>query len=203
MIQDPSFKKFEQAIAKRSVERSKKGNIQNWTDAGYSLFSSQGPSVIQIERLARVLGKNKSGFYYFFSDRESFLECLMKEHGARMNYLTDQIRSIRFFDPEYLHLLIEHKETFFFQVQLVRNQETELYNTTRNVFNSRISAAVLPVWSDYLDAPVELADKLWGMTRDTLYCRATVNNFGFDWLREFIREAKYIVDFQRSRTMVG
>lgn len=192
---------MELEIVGRSVEHGKKGSIQTWMDAGYTIFSLEGPSSIQIERLARYLNKNKSGFYYFFKDREFFLECLMKEHVGRLNSITSQIREVRHFDPEYFELLIKYKEEFFFQIQLMKNRETELFNTVLNIFNTRISAAVIPVWSDYLDTSVEVADKLWGMTRDTLYCRATGANFSFVWLRELASEARQIVNFQNSRAM--
>jgi AcrR family transcriptional regulator len=188
-------------IVGKSVEHGKRGSIQAWLDAGYSIFSSEGPASIQTERLARHLNKNKSGFYYFFKDREFFLESLMEEHLGRLNSMTNQIRQIRHFDPEYLEFLIEYKEVFFFQIQLMKNRETELFNTVLNIFNRQICAAVIPVWSDYLNTPIDVADKLWGMTRDSLYCRATATNFNFTWLRQLASEARLIVNFQNSQAM--
>lgn len=192
---------MEVEIVGRSVEHGKKGSVQIWMDAGYTIFASEGPSSIQIERLARHLNKNKSGFYYFFKDREFFMECLMKEHLRRLNSMTIRIREIRLFDPEYVDFLLEHREEFFFQVQLTKNREEESFNSILEVFNQRISAAVLPVWSDYVEAPIELADRLWGMTRDALYCRATASNFNFGWLRGQVNEARQLVHVQNPQAI--
>src|SRR5690606_3593500 len=192
---------MELKIAGGFAAHGKKGSIETWMDAGYGIFSSEGPASIQVERLARCLNRNKSGFYYFFKDREVFLESLMDEHLRRLNSMTLQIRQIRHFDPEYLEFLIQHKEAFFFQIQLMKNRETGLFSSVLDIFNQRICAAVIPVWSDYLDASIEVADKLWGMTRDSMYCRATAANFNFSWLRELAGEARLIVNFQDSQAM--
>lgn len=180
----------------------KKGRMQSWVKEGYSIFSKEGPASIQVERLARNLKKNKSGFYYFYKDRESFLDGLMQEHLDRLNSLTFQIREVRQFEPEYLNLLTEHREVLFFQIQLVKNRETELFNRTLSQFNSRITTAILPVWSDYVEASMEISEKLWGMTRDSMYCRATQDNFDYDWFVDLVSNAKLIANYQNSQTEV-
>jgi hypothetical protein len=48
-----------------NMTNSKK-TIQGWLDVGYKIFAHEGPEGIQVERLARILGVNKSGFYHFF-----------------------------------------------------------------------------------------------------------------------------------------
>ena len=129
------------------------------------------------------------------------MECLMNEHLVRLNALTYRIREIRKFDPEYFAFLVEHKEVFFFQVQLVKNREIELFNSILNRFNARIAGAVIPIWSDYLESTIEVADKLWGLFRDAMYCRSTRDNFTCDWLADLMSEAKLIVSNQNSSAM--
>ncbi|OOG74832.1 TetR/AcrR family transcriptional regulator [Algoriphagus sp. A40] len=192
---------MEIGIVRKTGEHGKKGSLQSWVEEGYSIFSSEGPSSIQIERVARNLNKNKSGFYYFFKDRDNFLECLMNEHLDRLNSLAFQIRGIKQFEPDYLNLSIDHLEVFFFQIQLVKNRETTLFQNTLSRFNSRISAAVIPVWSDYLEVSIEVAEKLWGLTRDALYCRASKENFTYNWLLDLVNEAKLIGSYQNSPTL--
>jgi AcrR family transcriptional regulator len=53
-----------------------------WIENGYALFAQDGLDGIQVERLAKMVSLNKSGFYHYFGDRESFLEELMKHHYA-------------------------------------------------------------------------------------------------------------------------
>ena len=181
--------------------RGRKGSMQTWVEEGYAIFSLEGPSSIQVERVARSLGKNKSGFYYFFKDRERFVDCLMSEHLGRLNSITRQIREIQYFDPEYIHLLIEHREAFLFQIQLLRNREVGLFENISDQFSAKISAAVIPVWSDYLDASIEVANRLWSMTREAISSRATKDSFTFGWLLDVVSEAKLIASCQSSQTV--
>jgi len=51
-----------------------------WIESGYNQFASEGLEGIQVERLARITGLNKSGFYHYFGDRETYLEKLMAHH---------------------------------------------------------------------------------------------------------------------------
>ena len=125
----------------------------------------------------------------------------MSEHIARLNFITRQIREIQYFDPEYIHLLIEHREAFLFQIQLLRNREVGLFENISDQFSARISAAVIPVWSDYLDVSVEVADRLWSMTREAISSRATKDSFTFGWLLDVVSEAKLIASCQSSQTV--
>ncbi|OOG76545.1 TetR/AcrR family transcriptional regulator [Algoriphagus sp. A40] len=177
----------------KALELGRKGSYQIWMDAGYAIFSEEGPSGIQVERLARDLDKNKSGFYHFFGDKEAFFELLMKEHLGRLDLLSYQIRRIKDFDPEYIQFLMENRETVLFQIQLVRHRENPLFAKTMNQFSERATAAVLPVWSSYLGTSVTISGKLWGIIRDTFYSRVTPDNFNFEWMSELSREVKNLI----------
>ncbi|GAB3226605.1 TetR/AcrR family transcriptional regulator [Algoriphagus aestuariicola] len=176
----------------------KRGSIQNWIDKGYGIFASEGLSSIQIERIARSMKKNKSGFYYFFKDRESFIDALMSEHLSRLDSLTYQIREASDFQPDFF---LDHKEVFFFQIQLVKNREVELFDEVLNHFNTRIAAAIIPIWSDYLESSIEVADKLWGLTRDAIFCRARQESFTQDWLLGLMAEAKLVAGYHQPQLL--
>ncbi|HMG91387.1 MAG TPA: helix-turn-helix domain-containing protein [Chryseolinea sp.] len=51
--------------------------IEIWLKAGYKLLGREGMEGVKIERIARVLNLNKSGFYYYFKTMEGFLTCLL------------------------------------------------------------------------------------------------------------------------------
>lgn len=178
----------------KTLALGRKGSYQQWMDAGYAIFSEEGPAGIQVERLARELDRNKSGFYHFFGDRENFFELLMKEHLGRLDLLSFQIRGIKNFDPEYIQLLMANREIVLFQMQLVRNRENPLFGNTMEQFSVRVTSAVLPVWSNYLGTSPAISGKLWGIIRDTFYSRVTSDNFNFDWISELSREVKNLVN---------
>jgi AcrR family transcriptional regulator len=51
-----------------------------WTEEGYNIFAKEGLDAIQVERLARILHLNKSGFYHYFGDLEGYCVELIKMH---------------------------------------------------------------------------------------------------------------------------
>ncbi len=120
------------------------------------------------------------------------MECLMQEHLERLDSITYEIRGIRDFEPDYMNLMVAHREVVFFQIQLVKNREVEQFREVLDRFNLRIAGAVIPIWSDYLESSIEVADKLWAFTRDAIYCRATRESFTLKWLMELMGEAKLV-----------
>jgi AcrR family transcriptional regulator len=52
------------------MEKAK--NSSAWTEVGYALFAEEGLDGIQVERLARILKLNKSGFYHYFRDLDGY-----------------------------------------------------------------------------------------------------------------------------------
>ena len=52
---------------------TKSNTSQKWIEAGYERFAHEGPHGIQVERLARIIGVNKSGFYHYLVIMKSLL----------------------------------------------------------------------------------------------------------------------------------
>jgi AcrR family transcriptional regulator len=46
--------------------------INTWIKAGYKLLGTEGMDGIKVERLARILDLNKSGFYHYFGTMEFY-----------------------------------------------------------------------------------------------------------------------------------
>ena len=63
------------------MEKHKNSSV--WTEEGYCLFAKEGLHGIQVERLARILGLNKSEFYHYFGDIEGFCYALVLLHKKR------------------------------------------------------------------------------------------------------------------------
>lgn len=176
----------------QSGEKREKRSTKSWMDVGYQVFSEEGPTAIQIERLARQLEINRTGFYLFLGDTKSHLEFLMTEHLSRVEDLIDQIQGINLRDPHYFQILEGHKETVFFQVQLVKNREVELFANTLQQVNRRISEAVVPLWKEYLNLPDDLSSETLETIRELFYTRITPENFSSSWFADFAREARVV-----------
>ena len=73
---------------------------QKWINAGYQQFALEGLDGILVERMARILNLNKSGFYYYFGDRDFYLEQLLKFHLTQGEGVAVEMRMMtRFWRP--------------------------------------------------------------------------------------------------------
>ena len=164
-----------------------------WLDLGYELFSEEGHEGLQVERLSRILGKNKSGFYHFFRSKEIYLEKLMQMHVEKEETLIPKFTGLPEISGRFLDLLVDNKQTILFQTHLVKNRDTKLFQDTYFQVNRMIEMAVQPIWVKYLGVSDEVAMKYWGIIRDTFYARVTSKTFNQVWLSEFMNEAKSIL----------
>ncbi len=90
-----------------------KENREKWIKEGYSLLAKEGPAGIQVERLARIIGVNKSGFYHHFGDRDCYLEELKRYHENLTKKFTSEVIHLKHFDPDYFEVLVEYKFIFY------------------------------------------------------------------------------------------
>lgn len=93
--------------------------IDTWLKAGYELLGKEGTEGIKIEQLARTLDLNKSGFYYYFGNMETFVKGLLQYHVQIAKDLVPEIAKCNTIDPDLLNVIIQHKEFFLVESQLV------------------------------------------------------------------------------------
>lgn len=169
-------------------------NLSAWAEAGYALFAAEGIDGIQIERLARILQLNKSGFYHYFGDLDVFyLELLALHQKKAVTYMND-LRKIKSIDPEYLEFIVKHKVSVMFQVQLIRMNESASLRVAEMIDQEQVNI-LRDVWSKYLgvyDNP-GLAMRYFVMVRDMCYARISIKNISAPLLRELIAEAKALM----------
>jgi AcrR family transcriptional regulator len=180
-------------------------NISNsykiWIEAGYNQFAIAGLEGIQVERLARITNLNKSGFYHYFGNRETFLEQLMKHHYSVAITLTNELHQLQQIDPDLFNVLIKYRTPVIAHMQLVRNRHhTLLYEHYQKV-NKLVDLVITPSWASYLGMPdnLALAHRYFEQARDAFYSRISFENMNEVFLREFFQEAKMLVtEIQRS-----
>src|SRR6478736_6287569 len=98
----------------------KLGNALTWTQQGYTLFAEEGLDGIQVERLARILQLNKSGFYHYFGDMEVYWTTLLDYHKQLAEIHFDNLRAMKTIEPELFHIMVDRKVSVMFQMQLLR-----------------------------------------------------------------------------------
>jgi AcrR family transcriptional regulator len=175
------------------LEKSK--NVLLWTEKGYSLFAEEGLDGIQVERLARILQHNKSGFYHYFGDMEVYCAELLRLHEQKCDSYLNEISHIKTIDPEYFQIVVAYKVSALFQMQLYRCKNNPAFYNAAEMIDQREDVILRGLWSDYLgfgDNP-DLAMRYFALVRDMFYSRVSLQNLTYEFQRKLATEATMLV----------
>lgn len=173
----------------------KSNSYSSWIKVGYDQFAREGLEGIQVERLARIVQLNKSGYYHYFGKQDCYMNDVMKFHLTRVNQVALALKSTRQFDPEFIQLIIQNKTTFMVHMQLLRNRHDYFLSSCYKEGNEIIDQALLPVWSPFIGLPhnPELAMRYLDMVRDIFYSRITNACLNENYLRNFFQDARIFI----------
>jgi AcrR family transcriptional regulator len=170
--------------------QSKSKNQTNWLTIGYQLFGEDGPEGIQVERLARMLQLNKSSFYHFFVNKEIFIEELLQMHKRIADKMIEDTYKLDSFDPGFINLMMQYKDSILFHRQLIRNSQILVYKMTFDDINFKMDQAILPLWKYEINLSKESAFTLFEIIRDSFYSRMNPKNMSTDTIRSVVNESK-------------
>lgn len=167
-----------------------------WIKAGYELFAQEGPEGIQIERLARILDLNKSGFYHYFGNHDTYFQQMMHYHLQQVQLLVVSIQSIHKFMPGFAQLLSDFSTTILVQKQLQRAGHLPIFANTYEEVNNQLEPHILPIWADFIEIPENpmLALRYLEFIKDIFYARVTPATLHVEFIFDFCIEAKEICD---------
>jgi AcrR family transcriptional regulator len=166
-----------------------------WTEEGYKLFANEGLAGIQVERLARILSLNKSGFYHYFGDLEGFCTELIRMHEKIADNCFQELSEMKTIDPDLFHLLLKYKVAVMFQMQMFREKQHETFYKTAEQIDKTGEAILQQSWSEYLgiqDRP-DLAMRYFSIVRDMFYARISFEKFDYPFLKNLFTETKVII----------
>jgi AcrR family transcriptional regulator len=171
-----------------------------WTEAGYDIFAREGIEGIQVERIARIIARNKSAFYHYFGDTEGYMKQLLVLHKEKARLFLADIRTVTTIDPDYLKLVVKHKIPVLFHIQLIRTKNPEFVIVAQEIDNAE-NEVLQDVWMTYVGIHdnAELAGRYLNFVRDMFYTRM---RFSMDYvfLRDLMTEAKLLMQqFFESR----
>lgn len=69
--------------------RTPKNTAMDWIAAGQRILVDEGIVGLKVDRLASRLGVSRGGFYHHFSDRDDFLEQLVRHWEATCHFLPE------------------------------------------------------------------------------------------------------------------
>lgn len=186
------------------MDRSK--NISAWTEQGYILFAEEGLDGIHVERLARILQLNKSGFYHYFGDMEGYYAELLRLHRQKAGLYFDELSKINAIDPDWFRIVAQFKVPVIFHIQLRRCKTNSAFYATADELDRNGAERLTELWSDYLgykDTP-DLAMRYYSIVRDMIYSRTTSQNMSYEFLRNLVSEAKELArQISESHTTVA
>ena len=172
-----------------------------WIEAGYEFFALHGPDHIQVEKLARNLNLNKSGFYHYFGDRDVFTEELLDLHKERIEVFARKITPLKNYD-EYIHLIVNNKITTLFHVQLSRNRNIAEFDKTLDYTNSLIFPKISPLWSEYagMSHHPEIAMRYFYQLIGVFVKSVNAQNLTYDFISALSKDAIILLkQIQKTR----
>ena len=174
------------------MEKAK--NLSVWTEVGYTLFAEEGLDGIQVERLARMLQLNKSGFYHYFGDLDGYCEELLKLHKRKTDLYLEEVATVKSIDPDFLMLLVKYKVPIMFQLQLLRT-ENPLFHKAAEMVDQQEEVILRDRWADYLGIHENpsLAIRYYSIVRDMFYARVNLKNLEYPFLHKHMVEAKAVM----------
>jgi len=84
-----------------------------WIEAGYQLFSKEGPAGLKVDILARAVGISRSSFYHLFGDLDIFQEKLLMYHSEMASNVAESVKLCKNIEPDFLLMMIKYQDYFF------------------------------------------------------------------------------------------
>jgi AcrR family transcriptional regulator len=171
----------------------KVNNYHIWIEVGYQLFAEEGHEGLQIERLSRITGLNKSGFYHYFGDTHEYLKHLLKEHERLVDTLIEPMSKLTTYDPGYLEMLLQHKHISFFQIQLIRNRHVKMFVECNERNNKKTAPYVTPLFCRAIGLSEKAAYPYYEMMRDMYSTKADFSSYTYEFLHSMVERFKNMV----------
>ncbi len=168
----------------------KENSYPIWIKTGYQLFAEEGHEGLQIERLSRITGLNKSGFYHYFGDTHEYLKHLLKEHERVVDALLEPVSKLTSYDPGYLEILLQNKYMAFFQIQLIRNRHVKMFVECNERNNRKTAPYVIPLFCKSIGLSEKAAYPYYEMMRDMYVNKADFSTFTYEFLHSMVERFK-------------
>ena len=106
-----------------------------------------------------------------------------------------EVAAIKKLDPDFLYLLIKHREMVMFQVHLTRNPGNNSFYAVSKIVDQKVSHAVQQLWCDYLDIPAssDLSMRYYTIVRDMFSTRVTFQSLNYTFLHDLVEDARTIM----------
>jgi len=172
--------------------------VEKWIKAGYALLATNEIDGINIERLARALNANKSGFYHYFGTREEYFKNLVRYHIQRAQIVAAEIQQCDTIDPDLLMMIVKEKIFFLVEAQLLVKGKPLKAKIDTTEAGRIITDGVVALWRKQNESftDVESALATVDIIRHFFYARIDAQNINYQFLHVLAEEIK--VTFRKN-----
>jgi len=169
--------------------------ITAWINVGYELLGSDGLEGMKVERLARMLKLNKSGFYYYFGSMQSFVKGLLEHHVAIAKVISDEMATCNNFDPDLLMVIVRHKNFFLVESHLLVGSKACAFDGDFDAASRILLPQLLPLWRKSSGQDFEPATALayLNMIRHFFYSRIDQAHINYEHLHNLTAETRGVL----------
>jgi AcrR family transcriptional regulator len=170
--------------------------IDTWIRAGYELLGAEGMDGIKVERLAKILNLNKSGFYHYFGTMESYLKRLLHHHVNLAKTIASELSNCQNIDPALLLLIVKHKAFFLVESQLLVKSRPARCTEDVDEAGRIVNKELLPLWRKTSDIPEDSSAALGflNIIRHFFYARMDPDNVNYAFLHGLAAETQDVLD---------
>ncbi|QCX00461.1 TetR/AcrR family transcriptional regulator [Aggregatimonas sangjinii] len=176
-----------------------------WVSHGYSIFAYEGPTGLKIERLAKLVGKNKSSFYHLFADLEVFTNVLLNHHLEQARILA-QKESECPGQKELVEIIVAHKLDLLFNRQLRIHRENKEFETYFTKITQFSVPSILPVWQHIIGLQENsyLARLVLQLTLENFFLQITDETLNTAWLNGYFDNIRTLVkQFKNTKSVAS
>ena len=170
--------------------------INAWVKAGYKLLGTEGTEGMKIERLARNIKLNKSGFYYYFGSMESYVSSLLEYHVEQARTISKEIAECDNIDPDLLLVIVKYKEFFLAESQILVKSRPWPFSGNFDEGGKIVSDVLLPLWkkTSGLQVDSRAAMGYLNILRHFFYARIDHEHINYKFLHELTSETREVLD---------
>lgn len=163
-----------------------------WIKAGYELFALKGPNGLHVEPIAKIVDKSKSSFYHHFGNMEIFLEELLTHHMSQVNLICEKEKKALNFNPDIIHIFLDHKLDILFNKQLRLNPQNEGFRKALQIADKDMAAVYTSLLKTDLNLNLKQKgiDSFFQLALHNFFLQINADNLNFQWLAAYFDEIK-------------
>jgi AcrR family transcriptional regulator len=165
---------------------------KKWVEAGYRLLATDKLDGINIEKLAKTLKANKSGFYHHFGTREKYFTQLVTHHIDRAQNIATQMQECKTIDPDLLRLIVKEKNFFLVEAQLLLKGKSLKAKVDTSQAGRIIADELVALWRRHNEPVNDLKGALAtvDLIRHYFYVRIDGRKINYPFLYQLLKEIK-------------